>query len=102
MRLLQKEPAITFQLQIRAIHGVTASVIRVRVNSDLSICTAYLSVFPLEKAGEIIRSITANGKTTRYDSGTRIRNWLRIVPELRFFTDDSLDYIEHIGEPLEK
>ena len=81
-------------------HGVMVSVTRVRISPDLSICTAYLSIFPSEKAEEIITNINANNKTIRYELGTRVRNQLRIVPELRFFVDDSLDYIEHIDELL--
>ncbi|MBS5612490.1 MAG: 30S ribosome-binding factor RbfA [Prevotella buccalis] len=101
-RLLQKELATIFQSQTQATHGVMVSVTQVRVSPDLSICTAYLSIFPSEKAEEIIKNITANEKSIRYDLGTRVRNQLRIVPELRFFIDDSLDYIEHIDELLKK
>ena len=50
----------------------------------------------------MLRKITANEKTVRYELGTRVRNQLRIIPELRFFIDDSLDYIEHIDELLKK
>ena len=50
----------------------------------------------------MIANITANEKTIRYELGTRVRNQLRIIPELRFFVDDSLDYIEHIDELLKK
>ena len=75
---------------------------RCRISPDLSICTAYLSIFPSEKADEIIKNIMANEKTIRYELGTRVRNQLRIIPELRFFVDDSLDYIEHIDELLKK
>jgi ribosome-binding factor A len=64
------------------------------------VCTAYLSVFPSEKGEEIIRNVNDNQKTIRYELGTRVRNQLRIIPELRFFIDDSLDYIEHIDELL--
>ena len=46
--------------------------------------------------------MNANVKTIRYELGTRVRNQLRIIPELRFFIDDSLDYIEHIDELLKK
>lgn len=101
-RLLQKELATIFQSQTRDTQGVMVSVTQVRVSPDLSICTAYLSIFPSEKAEEILKNITANEKTIRYDLGTRVRNQLRIVPELRFFIDDSLDYIEHIDELLKK
>ena len=100
-RLLQKELSLIFQSQTRAMHGVMVSVTRCRVSPDLSILTD-LSVFPSEKADEILRNITANEKTIRYELGTRVRNQLRIIPELRFFVDDSLDYIERIDELLKK
>ena len=101
-RLLQKELSTIFQSQTRMMHGVMVSVTRVRISPDLSICTAYLSIFPSEKADEIISNINANNKTIRYELGTRVRNQLRIVPELRFCVDDSLDYIDHIDELLKK
>ena len=78
------------------------SVTRVRVSPDLSICTAYLSVFPSERSTELLNNIESNLKTIRYELGTRIHNQLRIIPELRFFIDDSLDYINRIDELLKK
>ena len=101
-RLLQKELSLIFQAQTRAMHGSMVSVTRCRVSPDLSICTAYLSIFPSEKAEELIKNVTANEKTIRYELGTRVRNQLRIIPELRFFFDDSLDYFERIDELLKK
>ena len=101
-RLLQKELAHIFQSQTRMMHGVMVSVTRAKVSPDLSICTAYLSVFPSEKGEEILKNINRNEKTIRYELGTRIRNQVRIIPELRFFIDDSLDYIERIDELLKK
>ena len=83
-------------------HGVMVSVTRTRVSTDLSICTAYLSVFPSEKGEELLKNIESNIKTIRYELGTRVHNQLRIIPELRFFIDDSLDYIERIDELLKK
>lgn len=99
-RLLQKELSIIFQQQTRMMRGVMVSVTRVRVSPDLSICTAYLSIFPSEKGEEIINNINANEKAIRYELGTKVRHQLRIIPELRFFIDDSLDYIERIDELL--
>ena len=101
-RLLQKELSLIFQSQTRMMHGVMVSVTRTRVSPDLSICTAYLSVFPSEKGEELLKNIESNIKTIRYELGTRVHNQLRIIPELRFFIDDSLDYIEHIDELLKK
>lgn len=83
-------------------HGVMVSVTRVRISPDLSICTAYLSIFPSEKGEEILANIVKNEKTIRYELGTKVRNQLRIIPELRFFIDDSLDYIEHIDRLLKQ
>ena len=101
-RLMQKELSLIFQQQTRATHGVMISVTRTKISPDLSICTAYLSVFPSEKGEEILANINANSKQIRYELGTRVRNQMRIIPELRFFIDDSLDYIEHIDELLKK
>lgn len=101
-RLLQKELALIFQSQTRMTHGVMVSVTRARISPDLSICTAYLSIFPSEKSEEILANIKSNEKSIRYELGTKVRNQLRIIPELRFFLDDSLDYLEHIDELLKK
>lgn len=101
-RLLQKELSLIFQSQTRMMHGVMVSVTRVKISPDLSICTAYLSIFPSEKGEEIIKAVNTNQATIRYDLGQRVRNQLRIIPELRFFIDDSLDYIDRIDELLKK
>ena len=101
-RLLQKELSMIFQEQTRSMHGVMVSVTRTKMSPDLSICTAYLSIFPSERGEEMIQNITRNEKQIRFTLGTRVRHQLRIIPELRFFIDDSLDYIERIDELLKK
>lgn len=101
-RLLQKELAEIFLGQTRQMRGIMVSVTRTKISPDLSICTAYLSIFPSEKAEEILGNINKNEKSIRYELGTRIRNQVRIIPELRFFIDDSLDYLDRIDELLKK
>lgn len=101
-RLLQKELSLIFQSQTRQTHGIMVSVTRVKISPDLSICTAYLSIFPSERSEELLKNINTNVSTIRYDLGQRVRNQLRIIPELRFFIDDSLDYIERIDELLKR
>ena len=101
-RLLQKELADIFQSQTRMMRGVLVSVTGVKISPDLSICTAYLSVFPSDKGEELLENIRGNEKSVRYELGTRVRNQLRIIPELRFFLDDSLDYLEKIDGLLKK
>ena len=101
-RLLQKELSVIFQEQTRTMHGVMVSVTRVKVSPDLSVCTAYLSIFPSERGEELMKNIESNEKTLRYALGQRVRHQLRIIPELRFFIDDSLDYIDRIDQLLGK
>ena len=101
-RLLQKELSLIFQSQTRQMRGIMVSVTRVKVSPDLSICTAYLSIFPSEKSNELLNNINQNVSTIRYDLGQRVRNQLSIIPELRFFIDDSLDYLERIDDLLKK
>ena len=101
-RLLQKELADIFQSQTRMMRGVLVSVTRVKISPDLSICPAYLSVFPSDKGEELLENIRGNEKSVRYELGARVRNQLRIIPELRFFLDDSQDYLEKIDGLLNK
>lgn len=101
-RLIQKELGDIFLLQTKATHGILVSVSAVRISPDMSVCRAYLSVFPSNRAKEIVDNINANVKSIRYDIGTRMRHQLRIIPEFKFFVDDSLDYIDHIDELLKK
>ena len=101
-RLIQKELSDMLQRQTQQVPGVLVSVSRVRISPDLSVCRGYLSVFPSERGEEIVANINANVKTVRFELGKRVRHQLRIIPELKFFIDDSLDYIEHIDELLKQ
>ena len=96
-RLLQKELSEIFLLQTKAMHGTFSAG---RISPDMSIARVYLSVFPSEKAEEMVKNINDNMKSIRYELGTRVRYQLRIIPELKFFVDDSLDYIEKIDSLL--
>jgi ribosome-binding factor A len=99
-RLLQKELGDIFLLQTKAMKGVLISVSVVRISPDMGYARIYLSVFPSEKSEEIVKNINANVKSVRYELGTRVRFQLRIIPELKFFVDDSLDYIDKIDSLL--
>ena len=99
-RLIQKELSEIFLLQTKAMNGVLVSVSAVRISPDMSIARVYLSVFPSEKSQEIVKNINDNMKSIRFELGTRVRHQLRIIPELKFFVDDSLDYVERIDELL--
>lgn len=101
-RLLQKELSEIFRRQTAALGGVLVTVSAVRISPDLSIAKAYLSIFPSERAGEIIENIKAQAKTVRYELAQNVKAVLRKCPELQFYLDDSLDYIENIDRLLAK
>ena len=99
-RLIQKELSDIFLLQTKAMNGVLVRVSVVRISPDMSVARAYLSIFPSERSEEIVKNINNNMKSIRYELGNRVRHQLRIIPELKFFVDDSLDYIENIDRLL--
>ena len=102
-RLVQREMAdILLQLNKSKYHGKLISVTIVRVTKDMSIARIYLSIYPSEFANEILSEIQMNGKSLRGELGRRIGKSVRIIPELEFYIDDSLDYIDHIDDLLHK
>ena len=101
-RLIQKDLSNIFQAQTRQTRNLLVSVSVVRVSPDLSLAKAYLSVFPSERAQEVLQNINDHASEVRFELGRLERHQLRIIPELKFFLDDSLDYVEHIDELLNK
>lgn len=101
-RLIQKELSEIFLLQTKSMPGVLVSVSIVCISPDMSYARVYLSVFPSDRSEEIVKNINANMKSIRFELGNRVRHQLRIIPELKFFVDDSLDYAEKIDELLKK
>lgn len=101
-RLLQKELGDIFQKQAQGMSGILISVSAVRISPDLGIARIYLSIFPSGKGNELLENIRANTKAIRFELGQRIRTQVRKIPELSFFIDDSLDYLENIDNLLKK
>lgn len=99
-RLIQKELSEIFLLETKKTSGVLVSVTNVRVSPDLGMAHAYLSIFPSEKGSELVKNINENVKSVRFELGKRVGKQLRIIPELVFHLDDSLDYIENIDSLL--
>lgn len=99
-RLIQKELSNIFLVQTKATNGILVSVSAVRVTPDLGIARAYLSIFPQDKREELIKNINENAKAIRFELGQKVRHQLRVVPELEFYIDDSLDYAERIDALL--
>ncbi|MDE6463916.1 MAG: 30S ribosome-binding factor RbfA [Muribaculaceae bacterium] len=99
-RLLQKELSEIFRQQTAKTHGVIVSVSGVRTSPDLSVAKVYLSVFPSEQSAAVLENISKSAKTVRYELAQKVRFQLRKVPELQFYLDDTLDYLENIDSLL--
>ena len=99
-RLIQKELSDIFQRQTSQMRGVLVSVSACRISPDLSVCRVYLSVFPSERAEELVGNINTNQKQVRYELGRRVGHQLRIIPELHFHLDETLDRMERIDQLL--
>ena len=99
-RLIQKDLSDIFLRYARAIRGTLISVSEVRISPDLSIAHVYLSIFPQDKVASVIAQVQEDTAKIRGEMGHLQRHQLRIIPELKFFVDDSLDYIENIDRLL--
>ncbi len=100
-RLLQKELAEIFLKRGNEFaHGKLISITRVRVSPDLSFAKVYISIFPTENQTVTFSSIQDHTSKIRYELGQKIRTQLRIVPDIVFLIDDSLDYIDKIDKLL--
>lgn len=102
-RLLQKEISEIFQREMRQLClGTMVTVTVVRISPDLGQAKAYLSIFPTGNIEEVMNEINTQSSQIRFALGKRVGQQMRIIPELRFFVDDSLDYLDNIDRLLKK
>lgn len=100
-RLIQRDLGDIFQKGTNTLFkGKMITVTAVRVSPDLSVAKVYLSLFPVDDKKEFIEYIKGIEGQIRYDLGKKVRHQLRKIPELAFFVDDSLDYIDNIDNLL--
>lgn len=101
-QLLQNDLVDILQGEVRknGISNLIISVSKVAITSDLSIAKVYLSIFPSEKAADLLIAIKSNSSLVKHELAQRVKNQLRKVPDLHFYIDDSLDYIEKIDNAL--
>jgi ribosome-binding factor A len=101
-RLVQREMAdILLKLNKSHYTGKLISVTTVRVTKDLGIARFYLSIFPSEFGEEILKFLRVNSKQLRGELGRKVGKSLRVIPNLEFYIDDSLDYIDKIDKLLD-
>ena len=100
-RQIQKDLSDIFNQATREItQNKLITVTMVRMSPDLSLAKVYLSIFPSDAGAKFLDNLQRHVKHIRLELGRKIRHQLRIVPEIAFFIDDSLDYAEHIDELL--
>jgi len=102
-RLVQKELAeIIMHHGAGLAHGKMVSVTTVRVSPDLSLAKVWISIFPSEGSEATLSVLRNSVPRLRYELGQKVRNQLRIIPEIAFFIDDSNDYIDNISKLLKE
>lgn len=101
-RLIQKDMSDILLRYARTLHSTLISVSEVRVSPDLSIAHIYVSVFPQDRVAETMQQIEDNAHKLRGELGQLERHQLRIIPELRFHLDETIDRLEHIDELLKR
>src|SRR5574344_2570526 len=101
-RLMQKDLGDIFLRYAKRIGNLLISVSEVRVSPDLSIAHIYLSIFPSNRAEDVLQHIMEDQKTIRLELGNLEHNQLRIIPELNFHLDTTLDHMERIDQLLGK
>ena len=101
--LIQKEVANLISEDLRRVgaKNLIISVTQARVSPDLSLCKIYLSIFPSEVSAENLSLIQSNAPRIKHDLSSVLKNHLRKVPELAFFIDDSLDYIDSVEDSIQ-
>lgn len=97
--LLKKELSVIFNNE-KLLDGKMITVSLVRVSPDLYLSKVYLSIFPSTALEEDLELVKGNKSRIRFLLGNKIKHQLRVVPDLSFYIDDSLDYIEHIDSLL--
>jgi ribosome-binding factor A len=102
-RLIQKELSEIFQRETREIvMGTMVTVTSVKVTPDLAIAKSYLSIFPGDHKADVFKAIKASANQIRFMLGQRVGKQLRVIPDLQFYLDDSLDYLENIDRLLKQ
>lgn len=101
-QLIKKELADIFLIDAISLYHCMITVTHTHVTKDLSIARSHLSIYNAENKNAVLEAIRANTSNIRYRIGLQLKNQLRIIPQLEFFMDDSLDYIENIENLLKQ
>ncbi|MCQ2271048.1 MAG: 30S ribosome-binding factor RbfA [Bacteroidales bacterium] len=101
-KLIQKELAEIFLQDGLPVYDCMITVTKTNVTKDLSLARSYISIFNAEDNEQVLKAVKSNIKDIRFRLGQKVKNQLRVIPQLDFFIDDSLDYIENIENLLKQ
>jgi len=103
-KIINKDLAEILQGEVRkgGIKNLIITVSKVKVTPDLNLAKVYVSVFPSDKALGLLKALQSNAKLIKHEVAQRVRHQLRKMPDLIFYRDDTLDYIEKIDQELKK
>ena len=101
-QLVRKELADIFLFDGTTVYGCMITVTKTTVTKDLSIARSYLSIYNASNNEQVIKVVRENTKNIRFRIGQKLKMQLRIIPQLEFFVDDSLDYLENIEKLLKQ
>ncbi len=101
-KIIQMDLAEILQGEVRkgGIKNLIITVSKVKVTPDLNQAKVYVSIFPSEKAENLLKALQSNAKLIKHEVAQRVKHQLRKMPDLIFFRDDSLDYIDKIDSEL--
>lgn len=100
-RLVQKDLGVIFQQESRNLFdGALITVTKVQVSKDLAIARIHLSLFMTKDKTALLDKIRSHSRDIRHLLAREVHNQLRVMPELQFYLDDSLDYIDNIEQLL--
>jgi len=98
---IQKDMAEILQREMPEVtSGALVTVTAVRVSPDFAYAKVYVSIFPFNRHEQVMRSLGQHARPLRGLLGNRLRNQLKSIPEIQFFLDDSLEFIEHIEQAM--
>ncbi len=101
-QLVRKELAEVFLTDGKEVYGCMITVTRTAVTRDLSLARSYLSIYNTTDPARVMDAVRNNTPNIRFRIGQKLKNQLRVIPQLEFFIDDSLDYIENIEKLLKQ
>jgi ribosome-binding factor A len=101
--VIQQDLAAIFQREgMNYLPNTLITITKVRVTPDLALARVFLSFFNNSNSQSALQNIKLHANEIRYKLGARIKDQVRIIPQLEFFVDDTGDYVERMDKLFDK